>query len=621
MLWIQAAEMEELNLCGIVGYIGDNQALPILLKGLKKLEYRGYDSSGVAVIGNNGLKMEKAVGKLINLEEKIADADLKGNIGIGHTRWATHGRPSDCNAHPHLSPNGKFAVVHNGIVENYLEIKENELAGHVFLSETDTEVIAHLLEKYDQGDFESAVRKMLSVIRGAFALVMICADEPDKIIACRKDSPMVLGIGQGENFIASDVPALLSHTKECMYIEENEICILTKNDIVVKDLAGQIVDKEIHTIAWDAEAAEKDGYDDFMLKEIHEQPQAFRKTISGRIIGDEVVFQDFALTKESVEKWHKIYIVACGTAYHAGLIGKTIFEKLAKIPVEVEVASEFRYREPMLDEHTLVLVISQSGETADTVAALREAKANGAEVMAITNVVGSAIARESDYVVYLWAGPEISVASTKAYTTMLVAEYLLGVYFAQLKSSTPKAKLASILSSLSALPDTAEQLLTEEIIAPIKTIAKSYQNVQDLFFIGRGFDWAVALEGALKLKEISYIHAEAYAAGELKHGTLALITEKTPVIALCLQESTYEKALSNIKEVKARDAKVLMIANEGDQYARQVGDACLFLPAIDNFVSPILAIIPLQLISYYTAKYRGCNIDQPRNLAKSVTVE
>ncbi|MBO4948614.1 MAG: glutamine--fructose-6-phosphate transaminase (isomerizing), partial [Peptococcaceae bacterium] len=481
----------------------------------------------------------KAEGKLVNLQNKIEDLHLESSIGIGHTRWATHGRPSDYNAHPHTSQNGKFAVVHNGIVENYLRLKEQYLADEVFTSETDTEIVAHLLEKFYNGNFEETVVKVLDVLEGAYALVMICADEPDKIIACRKDSPMVLGVGDGESFIASDVPALLAYTRECMYIEQGELCVLTQDGITIKNHALEVIDKEVHTIEWDAEAAEKDGYEHFMLKEIFEQPTVFKKTIAGRIHGGEVQF-DFDLSAEQVNSWNKIYIVACGTAYHAGLVGKAVIEKLARIPVEVEIASEFRYREPMLDEHTLVIVISQSGETADTVAALREAKKNGCKVMAVTNVVGSAIARESDYVIYIWAGPEISVASTKAYTTMLIAEYLLGVYLAQQKGMDNGALRAEILEGLQHLPDIAETMLTDAYLAQIQKAAESYKDANDIFFIGRGLDWAIALEGSLKLKEISYIHAEAYAAGELKHGTLALVTDETPVIAICVQDATYD---------------------------------------------------------------------------------
>ena len=608
-------------MCGIVGYIGKQNAVDVLIDGLRKLEYRGYDSSGIAIVENDTLNVQKAEGKLVNLQEKIKDDNLHSNIGIGHTRWATHGRPSDYNAHPHTSQNGRFAVVHNGIVENYLTLKETYLAGEHFTSETDTEVVAHLLEKFYNGSFEETVIKVLDVLEGAYALVMVCADEPDKIIACRKDSPMVLGVGEGESFIASDVPALLSYTRNCMYIEKGELCVLTRDGITIKNHNLEVIEKEIHAIEWDAEAAEKEGFEHFMLKEIFEQPAVFKKTIAGRIQGGNVHFDEFELTAEQVQKWKKIYIVACGTAYHAGLVGKQIIEKLARIPVEVEIASEFRYRDPMLDEDTLVIVISQSGETADTVAALREAKKHGCKVMAITNVVGSAIARESDYVIYIWAGPEISVASTKAYTTMLIAEYLLGVYLAQQKGMPNAEERAAILEGLQSLPEVTERVLTDDYLAQIQKAAEGFKDANDIFFIGRGFDWAIALEGSLKLKEISYIHAEAYAAGELKHGTLALVTADTPVIAICVQESTYDKTASNIKEVKAREASVLAIINEGDDQAQKFVDQTLAIPKINNFIAPVLAVIPLQLISYYTAKARGCEIDQPRNLAKSVTVE
>ena len=608
-------------MCGIVGYIGKRNAVEVLLGGLRKLEYRGYDSSGIAIVEDGRISVEKAEGKLCNLEEQIKDLHLNSSIGIGHTRWATHGRPSDFNAHPHTSQNGRFAVVHNGIVENYLTLKETYLAEERFTSETDTEVVAHLLEKFYTGNFEETVIKVLDVLEGAYALVMVCADEPDKIVACRKDSPMVLGVGEGESFLASDVPALLAYTRRCMYIEKGELCVLTKAGITIKNHNLQPVEKEIHTIEWDAEAAEKGGFEHFMLKEIFEQPEVFKKTIAGRIHEGKVQFAEFQLTAEEVQRWKKIDIVACGTAYHAGLVGKQIIERLTGIPAEAEIASEFRYREPMLDADTLVIVISQSGETADTVAALREAKARGCKVMAITNVVGSAIARESDYVVYIWAGPEISVASTKAYTTMLIAEYLLGVYLAQQKGVGDAARLADILEGLQELPEATAKMLQENYLQQIQQAAEGYKAVKDIFFIGRGLDWAIALEGSLKIKEISYIHAEAYAAGELKHGTLALVTEETPVIAICVQEGTYDKTASNIKEVKAREAKVLAIVNEGDEQTEKFVDQVLAIPKINNFIAPVLAVIPLQLIAYYTAKVRGCHIDQPRNLAKSVTVE
>jgi glucosamine--fructose-6-phosphate aminotransferase (isomerizing) len=607
-------------LCGIVGYIGKKEAAPILMEGLRKLEYRGYDSAGVAVLKHDKLQVVKSEGKLSFLESKLLRNNPTGNIGIGHTRWATHGRPSDENSHPHTSCSQDFAVVHNGIIENYLELKEWLLEqGHIFSSETDTEVVAHMVEHYYEGDLEKAVKRTLEKIHGSYALGVICKNEPDKIVAARKDSPLVIGIGEGENFIASDIPAILSHTRKCYLINDGEVCVLTPETITISTISGEIINKEVFHVSWDAEAAEKGGYEHFMLKEIHEQPVAFRKTLSGRIVENKVKFEDFKLSLKTVNSWKKVYIVACGTAYHAGLIGKGIFESLLRIPVEVDIASEFRYREPLVDEDTLVIVISQSGETADTLAALREAKNKGASVLAITNVVGSSIAREADFVVYIWAGPEIAVASTKAYTTMLVAEYLLALYLGQLKGVVSEAEAKVIVDALYALPESTIRILSEE--NKYKEIAEKYKDKKDIFFIGRGFDWAVALEGSLKLKEISYIHAEAYAAGELKHGTLALITDETPVIALCVQKNTYDKTLSNIKEVKARDAEVLAIAIEGDKEVSKYVDDVIEIPDIYNFVAPVLTVIPLQLISYYTAKARGCNVDQPRNLAKSVTVE
>lgn len=611
---------EEFILCGIVGYIGNQEATPILVEGLRKLEYRGYDSSGVAVLKKDQLQVVKSEGKLSVLESKLLRNNPTGFIGIGHTRWATHGKPSDENSHPHISCCEDFAVVHNGIIENYLELKEWLIEqGHTFVSETDTEVIAHMVEHFYEDNLEQAVRKTLNKIHGSYALGVITRNEPDKIVAVRKDSPLVVGIGEGENFIASDIPAILSHTRKCYLINDGEVCTLTRDNIKITNISGEIVEKDVFNVSWDAEAAEKGGYEHFMLKEIHEQPVAFRKTLSGRINENKVEFEDFALSLETVNKWRKVYIVACGTAYHAGLVGKSVFEKLLRIPVEVDIASEFRYRDPLIDEETLVVVISQSGETADTLAALREAKAQGASVLAITNVVGSSISREADFVVYIWAGPEIAVASTKAYTTMLVAEYLLALYLAQLKGVVSDAEAKVIIDALHALPEATIRILNEE--KKYQQIAEQYKDKKDVFFIGRGFDWAIALEGSLKLKEISYIHAEAYAAGELKHGTLALITNETPVIALCVQKNTYEKTLSNIKEVKARDAEVLAIALEGDKEVGKYVDDVIEIPDIYNFVAPILTVIPLQLISYYTSKARGCNIDQPRNLAKSVTVE
>lgn len=607
-------------MCGIVGVIGQKPAKDILLDGLAKLEYRGYDSTGIAVL-DQGLTVEKSVGKLANLKEKIKNETIEGTVGIGHTRWATHGKPSDINAHPHTSADGKFAIVHNGIIENYLKLKEEYLADVDFKSETDTEVIAQLLGKLYDGDFENTVRKVVGLLDGAYTLAILCTDYPDLLIACHKATPLVLGVGEGENFIASDVSALLGYTRKFIYVKDNDLCLLTREGITIKNPAGEVITPEIKEISWSADAAEKNGYEHYMLKEINEQPIVFRRMLEKRVNDGKISFEEFAWEKEQAQKWHKIHIVACGTAYHSGLVGRTVFEKLAKIPVEVEIASEFRYREPMLDRDTLVIAISQSGETADTKAALEEAQAKGSKVLAITNVTGSAVAREADYVFYLDAGPEISVASTKAYTTMLLAQYLIGIYLADLRGTISSDEYKFLLHELAMLPQYTEKVISEEMTAELKKAAEDYKNVEDLFFVGRGFDWAIALEGALKLKEISYIHAEAYAAGELKHGTLALITAETPVIALAVQGKTYDKTLSNIKEIKARDARVLALVKEGDTQMQKVADKVLYLPALDDVVMPILTVIPLQLIAYYTAKIRGCSIDQPRNLAKSVTVE
>ena len=607
-------------MCGIVGVIGQKPAKDILLDGLAKLEYRGYDSTGIAVL-DQGLTVEKSVGKLANLKEKIKNETIEGTVGIGHTRWATHGKPSDINAHPHTSADGKFAIVHNGIIENYLKLKEAYLADVDFKSETDTEVIAQLLGKLYDGDFENTVRKVVGLLDGAYTLAILCTDYPDLLIACHKATPLVLGVGEGENFIASDVSALLGYTRKFIYVKDNDLCLLTREGITIKNPAGEVITPEIKEISWCADAAEKNGYEHYMLKEINEQPIVFRRMLEKRVNDGKISFEEFAWEKEQAQKWHKIHIVACGTAYHSGLVGRTVFEKLAKIPVEVEIASEFRYREPMLDSDTLVIAISQSGETADTKAALEEAQAKGCKVLAITNVTGSAVAREADYVFYLDAGLEISVASTKAYTTMLLAQYLIGIYLADLRGTISSDEYKFLLHELAMLPQYTEKVISEEMTAELKKAAEDYKNVEDLFFVGRGFDWAIALEGALKLKEISYIHAEAYAAGELKHGTLALITAETPVIAVAVQGKTYDKTLSNIKEIKARDARVLALVKEGDTQMQKVADKVLYLPALDDVVMPILTVIPLQLIAYYTAKIRGCSIDQPRNLAKSVTVE
>ncbi|MDX9871401.1 MAG: glutamine--fructose-6-phosphate transaminase (isomerizing) [Clostridia bacterium] len=608
-------------MCGIVGYIGPQDATSLLVSGLKRLEYRGYDSAGVAVIEKDMIKVVKAAGKLSNLEKKLAADSPRGKIGIGHTRWATHGRPSDINSHPHQGCSDNFAVVHNGIIENYLELKEwlIDEKGHIFTSETDTEVIAHLVEEFYDGDLVKAVRKTLEKVHGSYALGVISVNEPDKIVAARKDSPLIVGLGQGENFIASDIPAILNHTRNVYLVEDNEVIILTAEKVTILNKHNQAVERKIFYVEWDAEAAEKGGYDHFMLKEIMEQPEAFKKTLTGRIQESKVRFPELNFTTEQVNNWRKVFIVACGTAYHSGLIGKPLLEEFLQIPVEVDVASEFRYREPLVDAHTLAIFISQSGETADTLAAMREAKSRGAATLAITNVVGSSIAREADYTVYLWAGPEIAVASTKAYTTMLIAQYLLSIYLAQAKGSITETRAARILSALQELPQKAQKILDQKEV--YLQLAESIKGAENLFFIGRGYDYNVAQEGALKLKEISYIHAEAYAAGELKHGTLALVTAETPVVAVALQEKTYEKTLSNVKEVTARDAYVIGLATEGDKEILKTVNQAIYIPKIENIVSPVLAIIPLQLLSYYAAVVRSCNVDQPRNLAKSVTVE
>ncbi len=606
-------------MCGIVGYIGEKQAEAILLGGLKKLEYRGYDSAGIAIIDDGHLDIAKKAGKLDVLVDALASSPFKGVVGIGHTRWATHGRPTDNNAHPHKSPNGKIAIVHNGIIENFQALKNTYLADHTFASETDTEVVAHLLEKFYEGNLEETVDKVLSLIKGSYALVVISQDEPDKIIVSRMDSPLVIGLGQGENFVASDVPALLAHTRKCIYMESGQRAILTKEAVTIKDENNQVVEMPVHDIAWDEQSAAKGGYDHFMIKEIHEQPEAFNKTLANRIQNGKVVMEEFSLTKEAVEKFKMIYIVACGTAYHAGLVGKTYLEHTLGLPVFVEVASEFRYRNPMIDESTLVIFISQSGETADTMAALREAKKKGAKTLAITNVVGSALSREADEVTYLYAGPEISVASTKAYTTMLISLCLIALYLGDMTGRFDETEAKAVVASLEALPEMAKTLLTEEKITTLAKLGEGLEKVENLFYIGRGLDWAVAQEGALKLKEISYIHAEAYAAGELKHGTLALITKETPVIAIALQKSTYDKAMSNIEEVVAREASVILFVEEGREVHMKA--PTIYIPQADDMVLPILSAIPLQILAYYTAKARNCEIDQPRNLAKSVTVE
>lgn len=608
-------------MCGIVGYVGSEQAAPVLLKGLEKLEYRGYDSAGVAVYDGTSIQVVKTKGRLRNLEEKThGGADLSGTVGIGHTRWATHGKPSDENAHPHMSGSGRFAVVHNGIIENYAALKEDLLAkGCTFVSETDTEVVAQLLDDCYRGDFFSAVAEVLEKLEGSYALGILCRDEPDRMIAVRKDSPLIVGLGKGENFIASDIPAILSRTRDIYRLNEKEIAVIQRDGVEIYDVEKHPVKKEVCHIDWDVSSAEKGGFEHFMAKEIMEQPTAVRNTISPRIRNGKVVLDDIVLTQEEIKSFHKIFIVACGSAYHVGVVAKYVLEQHTGIPVEVDVASEFRYRGPIIGKDVLVLVISQSGETADTLAALREAKRLGARTISIVNVVGSSIANESDDVIYTWAGPEIAVATTKAYSTQLAVVYLLTLYMAEKLGKLSDREYAAYISELQSLPGKIEKTL--ETRGHVREIASRFYQSENIFFIGRNLDYAMSLEGSLKLKEISYIHSEAYAAGELKHGPISLIEEGTLVVALATQERLFDKMMSNIKEVKARGAVVLGLAEEGHVRIEKETDCAFYIPTVCDMMFPSLAVLPLQMFSYYIAALKGCDIDKPRNLAKSVTVE
>ncbi|NWL90531.1 glutamine--fructose-6-phosphate transaminase (isomerizing) [Paenibacillus sp. 79R4] len=610
-------------MCGIVGYIGKRDTQSVLIEGLKKLEYRGYDSAGIAVYTNNGLKITKATGRLANLEHKLEDAPLVGNAGIGHTRWATHGKPSDVNSHPHTDHSKKFSVVHNGIVENYLELKDELISqGYEFVSETDTEVISHLLAREYNGDIVTAVQKAISYMRGAFALGVLTEYEPDKLVAVRQASPLVIGIGDGENFIGSDIPALLNYTRKVYILNDGEMAVLTKDAVELMTIEGNFISREMINVDWDAVTAEKGGFAHFMLKEIHEQPKAYRDTMLGRIdeSGRRIILPDLHLTEDKIRSINNVHVVACGTAYHAGLVGGAVIERLVRIPVMYDVASEYRYRSPLITPETLVIVVSQSGETADTLAALREAQANGAHVLAITNVVGSSIARDADDVINTLAGPEIAVASTKAYTSQLIAFYLFSLYLAQVRGTQTDDEIAHMIAAMHALPEQVESMLAN--VDAIKVYAEHIAKHEDLFFIGRGLDFAVAMEGSLKLKEISYIHSEAYAAGELKHGTLALIEEGIPVIALATQESVLEKTVSNIKEVKARGADVLALTHEEHVAGLLKSvDQAFAIPKTLSILTPALSVVPLQLLAYYASLARGNDVDKPRNLAKSVTVE
>ena len=611
-------------MCGIVGFIGREQAAPILLDGLARLEYRGYDSAGVAVYSekNHALTVRKAKGRLQVLSDLIqGGAAVDGTVGIGHTRWATHGAPSDVNSHPQVSQNGKIAVVHNGIIENYVELKQFLISnGVTFTSDTDTEVVAQLIEYFYEGDILEAVGRVLRRIEGAYALGILCADFPDQLIAVRKDSPLILGYGDGCNFLASDVTAIIRHTRKVGYMEDGEVAVLTRDGIQCYNHLMQPIEKKISQVDWEIDAAEKGGYEHFMFKEIMEQPEALRRCIFPRIKDNQVYFEDFGLSEDYIRSISRIYIVACGSSYHVGMVGKYNIERLTRKPVEVALASEFRYMSPIVDENTLVVTISQSGETLDTMAALREAKRLGAKILSIVNVVGSSIARESDEVLYTWAGPEIAVATTKAYSTQMAVIDLLALYFARILGTVEQTEYETVLQEMLLLPGKMETILSHT--DTVQYLASQYFNHDSVFFIGRNVDYALGLEGSLKLKEISYIHSEAYASGELKHGTISLIEDGTLVIALGTYSKLFDKAMSNVVEVKARGADVLALTTESHrEEMAQTANAVMTIPDTHDLLLPSLGVVPLQLFAYYVALMRGCDIDKPRNLAKSVTVE
>ena len=608
-------------MCGIVGYVGKKNAQEVILQGLEKLEYRGYDSAGIAIVEDGVIKSEKFKGRLAVLSDFLEANPIKGSLGIGHTRWATHGAPSDENSHPHLNADNTIAVVHNGIIENYVSLKEDLVAkGYKFKSQTDTEVIVHLLDSLYEGNLLEAVNKLTSIIRGAYAIGVVCSKSPNEMVAVRNESPLIVGLGQDENFIASDIPALLKYTRDVCILENGETVHLTPEKVTIYSPDKKEVKRDKFTVDWDVESASKGGYDHFMLKEIHEQPTAIKDTLLRRLDENgKIKLDDIKLTKEDLEKISKVYIVACGTAYNAGLVGRYAIEKFAQIPVEPDIASEFRYREPFIDQNTLLIVISQSGETLDTLAAIREAKRKGARILSVTNVVGSSVARESDDVFYTWAGPEIAVASTKAYTTQMTALYMIALDLALTKGTITEEFYFDMIEKMKELPAKVEKIL--ENYEDIKQVAKEIKDKHSAFYLGRGLDYQTAMEGALKLKEISYIHTEAFAAGELKHGTIALIEEGTPVIAIASQERLYEKMLSNIQEVKARGAYVIAIANENRKEIEAQADRVIYVPEVDDILAPVLTAVPTQLIAYYTSLIKGNDVDKPRNLAKSVTVE
>ncbi|HGM3665456.1 TPA: glutamine--fructose-6-phosphate transaminase (isomerizing) [Clostridioides difficile] len=610
-------------MCGIVGYLGSRKAAEVIVEGLSKLEYRGYDSAGVAVNSSNEeeLNIRKFKGRLFVLAEDLEKNPIDGNLGIGHTRWATHGEPSDVNSHPHFNQAKTIAVVHNGIIENYMEIKEELISeGVKFESQTDTEVIAHLVDKYYEGNLLDAVYKTISKLRGAYALGVICKEHGNELVAVRKDSPLVVGVGEGENFIASDIPALLKYTRDVYFLENGEVVHLKDENVTVYDSNRNLVEKEVFHVTWDVEAASKGGYDYFMSKEIHEQPTGVRETLERRLDDNgNIILDSINISKEDLEKINKVYIVACGTAYNAGLLGKYAIEKFVNIPVITDIASEFRYSDPFVDENSLVILVSQSGETADTLAVLRDSKAKGARILSITNVVGSSIARESDDVFYTWAGPEVAVASTKAYTTQITSLYMIALDFAIKKGTITREFYDSMISKMKEIPSKIQEILDNEEY--IKEVAKTVVSSEHAFYLGRGIDYSLAMEGSLKLKEISYIHAEAFAAGELKHGTIALIEKGTPVIAIATQEKLFEKMVSNMEEVRARGAYVVAIAQSHNKDVEKAADKIIYIPNSDDILSPILAVVPMQLLAYHVSVLRGCDVDKPRNLAKSVTVE
>ncbi|MDZ4167900.1 MAG: glutamine--fructose-6-phosphate transaminase (isomerizing) [Coriobacteriia bacterium] len=608
-------------MCGIVGYSGPRQASDVLLAGLARLEYRGYDSAGLAIAGADGIAVTRRVGKLVNLAEAVATDPLVGTVGIGHTRWATHGRPSEENAHPHADCTGSVSVVHNGIIENYLELREELAAtGHVLRSETDTETVAHLVESYYDGDLATAVARAVKRLNGSYALAVLHVDEPDTVVVARRDSPLIIGVGEGEMIVASDIPAVLEYTRDVLVLEDGDVAVVSAAAVVVRDANGEVREPEHLSVEWDLDAAEKGGYETFMLKEIHEQPKALRETLRGRMGADGIIqLSELAMSEAEIAAIDRVFIVACGTSYHAGIVAKTLIEQWARVPVEVDVSSEFRYRDPIVDAETLVVAITQSGETADTLAGVREARSRGAKAFAITNVVGSRVTRESDGVIYTHAGPEIGVAATKTFTAQIAALTVLALKLAQAKGTLEQSRVERIWHEVIRLPEAVEAILGSA--DDIEACAREYTDVVSSLFLGRGIGVPVAMEGALKLKEISYIHAEAYPAGEMKHGPIALITPEVPVVAVATQGHTYEKVVSNIQEVRARGARVIAVATHGDNEIRAHAEHVLYVPATSESLSAITATVPLQLLAYHIAAMRGCNVDQPRNLAKSVTVE